>query len=85
MPVAPEAQRHNANADKKAEKAGLQAASYEQSQPEGNQRAAAELILSAHKNTPCKSYAEGVLRMLFSRPNRLSGHRRSLPAPRRFR
>ena len=59
-PVAPEAQRHNANADKKAEKAGLQAASYEQSQPEGNQRAAAELILSAHKNTPCTKCMQGV-------------------------
>ena len=46
-------EQEHADLVRKAEKAGLQTAADQHPYPKGDQRTAAKLIPTAHKNTPC--------------------------------
>ena len=62
----PKAKKHNPQSHQKAKEAGFQAVSYQQTQTEGDQRTAAKLIPSAHKNTPCTNLMQGVFQILIA-------------------
>jgi hypothetical protein len=57
---APATKANEGHRSEKTKRSGIQSAADQQPQSERYQCAAAQLILPAHKNTPCQLYAEGV-------------------------
>ena len=54
------AHAHHQNSETKAKEATLQPQTYQYAQPKGQEHTSPQKIISAHKNTPCKSMQGGV-------------------------
>lgn len=59
VPQAPKSQAYQTKAHQRKEKNGLQAQANQHPESQCDQNETANLISSAHKNTPCKDYAGG--------------------------